>query len=68
LNCTNEKITREEVNKLKLATDNERKTVFHVAADCGEIIIFMTNTELGSRGFNASILEIRILTEYMGLG
>ena len=32
LNWTKENLTREEVNKLLLATDNVGRTVFHVAA------------------------------------
>jgi len=33
LNITKENLTREEENKLILATDNKGRTVFHVAAN-----------------------------------
>ena len=40
LNCAKENLSREEVNKLLLATDNQERTVFHVAAGSYKIEIF----------------------------
>jgi hypothetical protein len=37
LNLANENLTTEEVNKLLLATDNGRRTVFNVVAEFSEI-------------------------------
>jgi hypothetical protein len=40
LNCAKENLTREEVNKLLLATDKNRRTVFRVAATFSELELF----------------------------
>ena len=37
LNWVKENLTREEVNKLFLSTDNEGRTVFHVAVESYKI-------------------------------
>ena len=40
MNCSKENLTREEVNKLVLASDNEGRTVFHKAAMSDEKDLF----------------------------
>jgi hypothetical protein len=39
-NLAKENLTAEEVNKLLLATNNEGRTVFHVAAELRELQLF----------------------------
>jgi endo-1,4-beta-D-glucanase Y len=59
--CANENITREEINKLLLATDNMGKTAWHAAAENGGLDVLQKIWEWAKENLTCEEMNNKLL-------